>query len=164
MLQSAFPPSTLDIGGPAAATLTTNGYVNTTSNSLRVNFGIGASSSDFWTIAGATSLPSSSVAFQFEFQNLGGVKTGVNYPLMSFNTFPSSPPASVFAFAPDMAAAGWAGTFSPSSFGVSVRFTSVPEPDVTALLLLQGAACVGFARWRMRKRRTSEKFAISGRG
>ena len=102
-------PSILDIGGPAAAHLSTNSFDFLEGN-LQIDFGIGSKSSDLWSIFGNPFLPFASGAFQFEFENLGGVATGVNYPLMSFQS--SFAPSSIFAFAPDMAAAGWAGTFT----------------------------------------------------
>jgi hypothetical protein len=88
---------------------------------------------------------------QFEFQSLGGLMTGVEYPLMSFTGSGQFPTANMFAFAPDMAAAGWAGAFSVTPSGAFVRFTSVPEPATTGLLLLQGAAIVYVVRRRSRR-------------
>ncbi len=130
----------LDIAGPGPGTLSTTTFRPASNVNLRINFGIGSVSSDFFAITGSSgsSLPTNVGAFLFEFSNLGGATTGVDYPLMSY---PSSlfPAANIFAFAPDMAAAGWAGTFKTTSGGVSVRFTAVPEPATTALLLLQGA-------------------------
>ncbi len=140
----------LDLGGPVAATLTTGSYSGNPNSSLRINFGIGSGASDFWAIS--NTIPSTAGAFQFEFQNLGGVTTGVDYPLMSFVTFFGPPPSpSIFAFAPDMAAAGWTGTFKTTSGGVSVRFTSVPESSTTALLFLQGAVVAFAVRRRLSK-------------
>ncbi len=146
--------SILDIGGPAAARLTTNSF-GLSGGSLLIDFGIGSTSSDFWTISGNSFLPFNTGAFQFEFQNLGGVATGINYPLMSFSTF-GAPSTSIFAFAPDMAAAGWSGTFTTTTTGVSVRFTSVPVtvPEPFAwVLALQGLFIAVIARWRLARSR-----------
>jgi len=139
----------LDIGGPLAANLTTNTFRPTPVSPLTVDFGLGNGSSDLWTISsggmGAIRINS---GVQFEFLNLGGVTTGVDYPLISYSSSAFAQPANVFAFAPDMAAAGWSGTFTSTANGVSVRFTSVPEPSTLALLLLPSA----LALWAVRQR------------
>lgn len=139
-------PATLDICGAAAATLTTNSF--SPGGRLRLNFGIGGGGSDLWAIGAlSASLPTTSGAFQFEFQNLGGVATGVDYPLISF---PSSvtPSASIFVFGPDMAAAGWAGAFTTGPGRISVRFASVPVPEpVPALIFVQGALLIAAAHY-----------------
>ena len=135
--------STLDIGGPTAATLS----VGTLSspffgaNSLTVDFGIGATSSDLLNLTGPFPLPqfSPAGALQFEFQNLGGLTTGVDYPVITFANSSVFPPnANIFAFAPDMASNGFDGTFNVTSTGVTVQFTSVPEPSTTAVPLRAG--------------------------
>jgi hypothetical protein len=95
---------------------------------------------------------SSAGPLQFEFQNLGGVTTGVNYQLLKAFSSPSVPSTSNFSFAPDMAAQGWAGTFSATASGVFVKFSAVPEPELTAALLIQGVACAVAARRRLCKR------------
>ena len=144
--------ATLDIGGPAVAKVTTGSATNN-SNNLLVDFGIGSLNSDFWAISsGPTFFPTNAGAFQFEFQNLGGAKTGVDYPLMSFSTF-SAPSTSVFALAPDMAAAGWAGTFKTTTTGVSVRFSSLPVPEPTAIILVFQSVLISFAAFRFRRRK-----------
>ncbi len=124
----------LDIGGAAAATLSAS--YNHSSGNLTIDFGIGSAGSDLWKLSsgGASFGPG---AFQFEFQNLGGAATGTNYTLLSFPTSVAPAPAA-FGFAPDMAAAGWSGTFVTSGTNVSVDFSSigVPEPSVSTLLVI----------------------------
>jgi fibronectin-binding autotransporter adhesin len=151
----------LDLGGTAAATLTTGNFHPSPFGTLRIDFGIGSHSSDFWAISSPISpFPSNAGAFQFEFQNLGGVTTGVDYPLMSFSTFFSAPSPNIFAFAPDMAAAGWAGTYKTTTTGVSVRFSSVPEPSATAMLLIQGAVLALAARRRLHIRKRTPEIRV----
>jgi hypothetical protein len=144
----------LDLGGTAAATLTTSAFQATSSGNLRINFGIGSGGSDFWAINSILgSLPSKSGTFQFEFQNLGGVTTSIDYPLMSVPSF-VTPSASIFAFAPDMAAAGWAGTFKTIPGSASVRFTSVPVPEPSTMMpMLLGGTALAFAARRSRGKR-----------
>ncbi len=148
------PTPVLDLGGPAAAQLTTTTFRPSPNSPLSVDFGLGSGARDLWIISsgglGPFSLNPSSL--QFEFRNLGGVTTGVDYPLISYSNSAFAQPLNAFAFAPDMAAAGWSGTFTSTSSGVSVRFTSVPEPSVTALMLLQGALMIWAARRRLQKR------------
>ncbi len=152
----------LDLGGSPAAMLTTGTFLPSHTGSLRIDFGIGSHSSDFWAISThVLTWPSNTGAFQFEFENLGGVTTGVDYPLMSFLTVFSAPSPSVFAFAPDMAAAGWAGTFETTTTGVSVRFTTVPEPNVTAMLLMQGAVLAFAARRHLCNRKSIREIRAS---
>ncbi|HEY4308880.1 MAG TPA: autotransporter-associated beta strand repeat-containing protein [Pirellulales bacterium] len=136
---------TLDIGGPAAATLTTANAIGF-SASLLVDFGIGSTTSDLWNFSGFTS-PfnfASPGSVQFDFQNLGGLATGVDYPIITFANTPFPPNANIFAFAPDMAAKGFYGTFHITGHAVMVNFSSVPEPGLTALLLLQGTVAAVF--------------------
>ena len=125
-------------------------------HSLQIDFGIGSAGSDFWTISSypvdGLQLPFNVPAFLFEFQNLGGVTTGVDYPLMSFMVAASAPPEVMFGFAPDMAAAGWAGTFTTTPTGVSVRFSSVPEPSTC---LLAAFGLVSLTAWGWRRSRSS---------
>jgi len=129
----------LDIGGTAAATLNADLPSSGPSPAgLTINFGIGGSGSDLWKLSNALGFFSAFAGtFRFEFQNLGGAATGTNYTLLSF-PFTGTPSASVFAFAPDMAAAGWSGTFLTSGTDVRVNFTSVgvPEPDARVFLVL----------------------------
>lgn len=144
----------LDIGGTAAAQLTTNIFrPGNPSSLLTVDFGLGSGASDLWTISSGGLGPFllNPGSIQFEFRNLGGVTTGVDYPLISFSDSPTVQPASAFAFAPDMAAAGWSGTFTSTSSGVSVRFTSVPEPSTVALLLLPLALLLKTAGRRLQR-------------
>ena len=138
--------STLDIGGPAAATLTIGNFAANRAATYQVDFGLGAKSSDLLATTRLASFPSQPGDFQFEFQNLGGLTTGVAYPLISFPSSPAftPPSSSVFAIAPDLIAAGWAGTFTSTASGLSVTFTSVPEPSAIWLLALGIVAVV----WR----------------
>ena len=123
----------LDIGGPGPGSLTANAFHWSGSGNIRVNFGVGSGSSDLWAITGSNnSLPTNPASILLEFSNLGGATTGVDYPLLSFSGV-SAPNTNVFAFAPDMAALGWLGTFKVSSNTVSVRFTAVPEPSAIVL-------------------------------
>jgi hypothetical protein len=150
--------STLDIGGTDAATLTTTILSQSSGSNLQILFGVGSESRDFWVISTPLSFAATSEgAFQFAFHNLGGVTIGHDYPLMSFSSFFGAPSPNLFTFAPEMAEAGWAGTFSTTSTGLSVRFSSVPvpEPRLTVLLLLQGAALVVAARRLAQKSRSS---------
>jgi hypothetical protein len=143
----------LDIGGPAAATLTTEIFFPDLSLArLRIEFGIGNDASDLWKMNSGLFFLSDPGDLQFAFHNLGGVTTDVDYQLISYvDSFPPSP--DLFTFAPDAAAAGWAGTFQSKNTGVYVRFTSVPvpEPGTAALLLLQGAALSLAARRWLRR-------------
>jgi fibronectin-binding autotransporter adhesin len=152
--------STLDIGGPAAATLSTTFLTLAHpffGGSAVVDFGIGATSSDLLNLIGLgppiTSLTPAG-AMQFEFQNLGGLKTGVDYPVITYGSTAFPPKVNVFAFAPDMASKGFDGTFHVTSTGVFVNFTSVPEPGTTALLLVQGSVFLLAAARRSRRRAT----------
>ncbi len=151
--------SILDIGGVAAATLTIESLAlspnfNPQSPSLLIDFGIGSVETDFLAITNPDAFADLNPgAFQFEFSDLGGVMPGVAYPLMSFSES-SAPSPDLFAFAPDMAALGWSGSFAATTNSLSVTFSSVPvpEPGTTALLLLQGAA-LAFAARRITSRR-----------
>ncbi len=150
---------TLDIGGPAAATLTTAQFTfSGFFNPVQIDFGLGAAQSDHWSITQQFFVYSFAQpdTFQFEFQNLGGLTTGVDYSLIAFApgaSFPFGPPsASLFAIAPDLITEGWSGTFDVTSTGVFVNFSSVPEPGTTALLLLQGSVLLLAARRRIRGR------------
>jgi hypothetical protein len=152
----------LDIGGPAAATLSIHTLFTPFlgGNNLTVDFGIGSTSSDLLKLTGPgqpISPLTPAGAMQFEFQNLGDLTTGVDYPVITFANSTSFPPnANIFAFAPDMASKGFDGTFHVTSMGVTVRFTSVPEPGTTALLLTQGPVLLLAASRRARSR-TSRK-------
>jgi hypothetical protein len=155
----------LDIGGPPAANLTTKKFTSQSLNTLlTVDFGLGSDGSDLWTISSGGlngfGFPLNPGRIQFEFFNLGGVTTGIDYPLISYSSSALAQPPSAFAFAPDMAAAGWSGTFTSTSSGVSVRFTSVPEPSVTALLLLPGALGAWFAGRRINRERNRARDSL----
>ena len=149
---SAPPTSILDFGGPAAATLSTNTFSDGASRFL-INFGIGSAAKDLFSInSTAFGFPTTAGAVQFEFADLGGVTTGVDYSLITFLSNGLTPSVTGFALAPDMAAAGWAGTFKATTTNISVRFTAVPEPETT-LVCLVGAGlvllCTCFrCRWR----------------
>ena len=159
----------LDIGGPAASSLTTGTFGQSSTGSLHVMFGIGAAGSDSWLTGG--SLPINAGALQFEFQNLGGVTTGVDYPLISFIT--ATPSVNTFALSPESAAAGWAGTFKVTAGIngqpglVTVRFTSVPVPEPSGMVLaLVGGTLLASAQRCVIKRRRrciSQRAAGSGR-
>ena len=95
-------------------------------------------------------LPSATSLFQFDFQNLGGVQTGVSYQLMTFPSTGLAPATTLFAIAPDATAAGWVGTFTTTTTSASVKFTATPEPDVAAILTLGSAGLLGFSRRRRR--------------
>ncbi len=143
----------LDLGGVAPATLQTDLYCPTLSV-VQIEFGIGSGSSDFLAIselATPFSIYPFGSPFLFDFHNLGGVMTGVDYPLVSFPVSGANAVPGTFGFAPDAIAAGWAGTFILTSEGVSVRFASVPEP---ASYLLAAFGCVGLAAWNWRRRRS----------
>ncbi len=148
----AFGDPVLDIGGAAPATLRTQDYWPSSNTGLQIEFGIGSESSDFWTVAGpfvSSEFRIGAPTFLFDFHNLGGVTTGVDYPLMSFSILGSdSVSPDSFAFAPDAIAAGWAGNFIRTPEGVSVRFSAVPEP---ASYLLAAFGCVGLAAWNWRR-------------
>ena len=95
-------------------------------NGLTIDFKMGGAAHDILYFTGNATFPTAPDSLNFEFQNLGGVTTGVNYLLISLPFLALAPSASIFSFAPDMAAAGWAGTFQSSTIGISVRFTAVP--------------------------------------
>jgi hypothetical protein len=95
-------------------------------------------------------------AFQFEFQNLGGLQTGVDYPLTSFPSSVVGPSPNLFILAPDLIAAGWAGAFTVTPNGLSVRFTAVPEPSGIALACLPAALFAWAARRRPHGAATEE--------
>ena len=138
----------LDIGGPGPGSLTANAFHWSGSGNIRVNFGVGSGSSDLWAITGSNnSLPTNPASILLEFSNLGGTTTGVDLPApVVFRCF--GPNTNVFAFAPDMAALGWLGTFKVSSNTVSVRFTAVPEPSAIVLAALPFALLALIARRR----------------
>jgi autotransporter-associated beta strand protein len=147
---STHPISTLDIGGPAAAALTMVQFSLVGGSPVQVNFGLGSTHSDSWSITQSVGFwPTAVGSLQFEFQNLGGLTTGVAYPLISFrSTGFGTPSSSIFAIAPDLVSAGWAGTFSTTATGVSVTFTSVPEPSGLAIICLPAALFAWAARRR----------------
>jgi len=89
------------------------------------------------------------------------VTTGVDYQLMSVPSF-MTPSVGAFAFAPDMAAAGWAGTFKTAPGSVSVRFTSVPVPEPSAIALaLLGGVLLPLAARRASKARLLAALAVA---
>ena len=141
--------STLDIGGAAASTLTTNAISSLTgftAGELTVRFGLGLSASDLWTITSLGFFSAANGAFLCDFQNLGGVTTGTSYTLVNASG-PTSLTAAEFAFAPSATAAGWSGTFSVVSNTVKVTFSSTPEPG-SAMLLAAGGLLLGARRRR----------------
>jgi MYXO-CTERM domain-containing protein len=129
--------STLDIGGEAAASLTTtflSSLPSFSDNPLTVRFGLGATQQDLWRVSSfGGSFNSGVKAFLFDFHDLGDVATGRPYQLMMTST-PMSP--SLFGFAPTATAAGWDGTFSSLGSSMQVTFVSTPEPHSAALLAL----------------------------
>lgn len=134
----------LDIGGPAAATLTTTTFADFDAvRNLAIDFGLGSAASDLWRV-GSAFWPTNTGNFQFEFHNLGGLTTGVSYPLIDYGS--PAPAARLFQIVPDLVAAGWAGTFNVSGGVVSVTFSAVPEPGTTALVALQGIVLACAAR------------------
>lgn len=146
-LQSA---STLDIGGIGGSTLTTsslNILSGLTAGELTVRFGLGASASDLWKITNFFGNSSTTGAFLFDFQDLGGVTTGTSYTLITGTTVFSPFTAAEFALAPSSAAAGWNGTFTVASNTVKVTFSSTPEPG-SAMLLAAGGLLLGARRPR----------------
>jgi autotransporter-associated beta strand protein len=75
----------LDIGGPAAATLTTEIFFPDLSLArLRIEFGIGNDASDLWKMNSGLFFLSDPGDLQFAFHNLGGVTTDVDYQLISY--------------------------------------------------------------------------------
>jgi len=133
--------STLDIGGPAAATLVTTSFSDHAI--LTIDFGIGSSGSDQWSITqpfSAMTLGAGSL--QFEFQDLGGLTKGVDYPLLTFPSSGGAPAPTLFALAPDLVAAGWAATFKTTTTSASVNFSSLPEPAPGVLAILASAGFV----------------------
>ena len=141
------PHLELDIGGAPAATLTI-GNLNTEANVMQIDFGLGASASDLLAITGHLSLPNIYHGIQFEFQNLGGLATGVEYLLISLPSGGTAPSYLDFVLAPDLIAAGWAGTFTTSSAGVYVEFSRVPEPSALVLAVF---GVVSLAAWGRRR-------------
>ena len=149
-LGSGGDSSTLDLAHSVTGRLVTQSVsalpiANDPSNfQLTINFGVGGSNSDLWTIQQIDLSQLVAGSMLFDFVNLGGVQTGVNYPLLDLPGNTSLPVNDPFAFAPDMAAAGWAGTITSSGTSVSVNFTSVPtsvpEPGTWALLAAAAAA------------------------
>jgi hypothetical protein len=141
---------TLDIGGPAAATLSVGyfGVTRGTGNS-QIDFGLGNTQRDLLAITSppnSLGWPQNAGGIQFEFQNLGGLTTGVDYPLISYpSTAFGIPSPRVFALAPDLVAAGWAATFTTTATGVSVEFSRISEPS-SSLLLAAGAAVLLIAK------------------
>lgn len=80
--------------------------------------------------------PSSFNGFSISFRNLGEVGTGIDYKIMGFGTRPYF--SLSLAISPESLAQGWAGSFTQTETGITVRFSSVgaPVPEPSALLLL----------------------------
>ena len=147
-----FASATLDLGTSAAGHLTTTSasieipYEQLPSFQLTIDFGVGSKQSDLWTIGSDSNPPgdfpyAGSNPVLFDFSNLGGAATGVNYPLVDLaGTYPPPFAPDSFAVSPDSAAAGWAGTFTTSGTTLYVNFSSVPEPGPIALLLVAAGA------------------------
>ncbi len=96
-------------------------------------------------------------ALLFRFNNLGGVQTGVAYPVLQL------PSSQAFFFNTDSlgidsvsAAAGYKGAFSVVNGTVDVTFSAVPEPSVPVALLC-GALVVWGGRTGLRRRAVREK-------
>src|SRR5205823_6860199 len=68
--------STLDISGTASGKLLTKNFGDSGGYTLTINFGIGSTQSDLWTITEWHPSEFRAGSFQFEFRNLGGVRTG----------------------------------------------------------------------------------------
>jgi autotransporter-associated beta strand protein len=140
-------PATLTIGGmgnPAALTL--NGFSGGPLAPLTVNFDLGSASQDaltFQFFGGSAFFTPGSLLF--EFHDLGGLATGIDYTVISL-TYPGGFSANAFALAPDLVAAGWQATFTTTSNAVTVNFSAVPEPDSLLLLGCAGLALLIFAR------------------
>lgn len=143
--------STLDIGGPAAATLTSTRYFRLTGH-LTIDFGIGSAGSDLWRITDSVSYShlagsrhDGSIIFRFD--DLGGIATGTPYTVIShFAGF--TLPASTFALSPENVAKGWSASFSSSPGTVRVTFAQVPEPGSAATMIACLALGISLLRLR----------------
>lgn len=135
--------SILDPAGAAAGNLTIGTLAPAVP--LTIDFGLGTTTSDHLTITSALSSGLALGVFQFEFQDLGGLTTGVDYSLASFGG--TAPSASLFALAPDLIADGWQATFTSNSSGLSVNFRAIPEPSSVRLLAM-AAGMLGLRRRR----------------
>jgi hypothetical protein len=141
-------PSTLNIGGSTAATLTTTSfYPEVSSGSLTVEFGLGSSASDLWDITQPITGPETS--FIFDIQNLGGLATGTKYTLINTTSLGIETPSD-FSLSSADTSAGMAGTFTVSPNQVSVSFSSLPEPTAASLVLSALAGGCGLLRFRSR--------------
>jgi autotransporter-associated beta strand protein len=131
---------TLDVGGAAAANLTIGTVTNPYSN-FTIDFGLGSAAADHLSVTHGFDLPIGfEGSFQFEFQNLGGLMTGVDYSLIDFGPGVTAPDSGVFQLAPDLVSDGWSATFTSNANGVSVNFSAIPEPGSGALLITAGIA------------------------
>ena len=91
-------PSILDIGGPVRSTLSIGSAPAL--NGLTIDFKMGGAAHDILYFTGNATFPTAPDSLNFEFQNLGGVTTGVNYLLISLPFLALAPSASIFSFAP----------------------------------------------------------------
>lgn len=129
----------LTIGSNAAGNLQTSSVLFQGSDaSLNVDFDLGGAAQDHWTITSLVSGASSS-ALVFDFHDLGGLATGVDYEVLTLPNFgggflqPSN-----FALAPSLVSQGWSGTFRVDPRSVTVNFAALPEPSAVLLLLFAG--------------------------
>jgi hypothetical protein len=77
-----------------------------------------------------------------------GSNAGLDFWLVENN--PSS-------FTAPSGSTGIGGNFTPNNYSIRLQYTAVPEPSSLALVILSGAAAVGFARRRVvRMKRTTE--------
>jgi len=151
---------TLDIGGYAAAQLSLSGfsYLDDPSTKLTIRFGLGSTAQDSLSIDPFTVVPSTG-AYYFDFENLGGLATGVSYTLISQGKMtPSS-----FHLSPELVDQGWVATFSPVTQvfgqdpqGLKVTFAAIPEPSAGSLALFGVVALAGVG---FMKRRQQPKIA-----
>jgi fibronectin-binding autotransporter adhesin len=135
---SAPAPAVLDIGGLAPATITTQSF-SMLSGKLEIDFGLGNVAQDLISITSLSSTFSLSSEVRFEFTDLGGVTTGIDYPLITYQSALGIP-NKVFGLGAKTLAAGWIGTFTINPDNLSVRFTAVPEPRTWTLMLPAAAA------------------------
>ena len=145
--------SRLDLGGSVAATLTIDSYAGSggVSPKLTIDFGIGSGETDLWTINSSFSGSIRPGFVLFDFDDLGGLMTGIDYTLISFPGGTSVSP-STFALSPNLVTAGWDATFSVVSSTLKVQFSQIPEPGI-ASLLYAGLSWLAFSR---RSRRASD--------
>ena len=164
-LATGFGSSTLDLADSATGLLVTGSVTasipiyggGSIPLQLTINFGVGSGQSDLWTIDNIDLSQLDAGSMLFNFVNLGGVQTGVNYELLSLPGNASEAVNDPFGFGPDMAAEGWAGTFTTSGTTVSVDFSSVPasvpEPGTWGLLVIGAGAFIPALRHSTQRRR-----------